>query len=164
MVKKIKNPSISWEEDFGPQEESSTSKLILNTMLTQLAAVSLTCTRLYFFIPVPTPYARAEADFIASFNTSYRKETNLRVTELPNNGRCYITSSEELFLELIPQAFNLGPAELTFIIANCQFDLNTEDATIANYLSEALQNQPNCKQTRDLSGIHFDSGDLVELF
>jgi hypothetical protein len=162
MVNKRDLPIITWEEDFGPEDERRVSGLIVATITAGLALPADGCERLFFVVPTPTPYTKAEAEMLSAFGEKRGAAEKLRIVALPRAGRCYVTSGEMRFRELLPHAFRLGPPELTFIAANCEFDHKAAQSDIVTFVLEALAKTPS--STNDVAGMHFDSGDLVELF
>lgn len=163
MVTRAELPCISWEEDLGPDDIRRVSDLILATITDALALPADGSNRLFFVVPTPIPYVRAEAELLAAAATPGTEARELRVVTLPQGGKCYVIPGEERFRALLPYIFRLGPPELTFIAANCKFDLTAAENEIINFvyavLGDALSNS-----TCDVTGMHFDSGDLVELF
>lgn len=156
-------PPISWEENFGPEDEIRVSSVIVETITRALAAPAERRQRLFFIVPTPTPYAKAESALLAAAVAAGMAAKDLRVLALPHGGRCYAVSGEAGLRMLVPHAFRLGPPELTFIAANCGFDLGAPEADIARFVLDALRSEPSAAK-RDLAGLHFDSGDLVESF
>lgn len=162
MVTGAELPRISWEEDFGAKDVRRVSDLIVATITAGLASPAVGRKRLFFVVPTPTPYAKAEAKFLAA-STAGTPAREFRVVTLPHGGTCYAASAEERFRALLPHAFRMGPPELTVIAVNCVFDLTAPEDEIAKFVLAALGDAPSTA-TRDVAGMHFDSGDLVEVF
>jgi hypothetical protein len=162
MVNKTDLPIITWEEDFEPEDERRVSGLIVTTITAALALPADGYERLFFVVPTPTPYAKAEAEMLSAFDTKRVVAKELRIVALPRGGRCYVTSGDMRFRRLLPHAFRLGPPELTFIAANCEFDLTAAQSDIVPFVLKALAKMPSAAS--DVAGMHFDSGDLVEMF
>lgn len=162
MVTNTTLPHISWEENFGPEDMHRVSDIIVETITNVLTVPTDGRKRLFFVVPTPPPYVKAEVELLAAANASDAAKA-LRVVKLTHKGRCYAISSEKQFRALIPHAFHLGPPELTFIAANCGFDLAATESEIANFVLNVLEDV-SFVATGDLVGMHFDSGDLVELF
>ena len=70
---------------------------------------------------------------------------------------------EALFKALLPAAFRMGPPEITLFAANCRFDLHGDENAFAGFLLAVLKDNATA-QTGEVAGMHFDSGDLVEVF
>ncbi|MDD1620691.1 MAG: hypothetical protein LUQ11_04365 [Methylococcaceae bacterium] len=162
MVSGAELPRISWEENFGPEEINRIADLIVATITGSLAPPAGGRQRLFFVVPTPTPYAKAEKELFAAAGEA-GMEKDLRWVNLPNGGRCYAISGESQFRRLIPSTFRLGPPELTFIAANCEFDLATTAGEITDFVLSALRAESRAAMN-DFVGMHFDSGDLVEMF
>jgi len=163
MVNGMELSRISWEENFGPEESRRTADLIVAAITSSLAPPAAGYKRLFFVVPTPTPYAKAEEALFAAASAAGMAERDLRLVPMPSGGKCYAISGESQFRMLIPNVFHLGPPELTFIAANCEFDLAVTQEEIANFVLRALRGASPTK-TNDLVGMHFDSGDLVEMF
>ena len=161
-MNKAELPLITWEEDFGPEDVRRVSYMIVATITAALASPTAEQERMFFVVPTPTPYAKAEAELLSAFGAERTAAGELRVVTLPRGGRCYVTSGESRFRALLPHSFRLGPPELTFIAANCGFDLSAAEGDIVKFVLGVLGDVP-CA-TNDVAGMHFDSGDLVELF
>jgi len=162
MVKKPALPDIAWEENFQPEDEARVADHILRVLLARLPPPPPQATRLFFFIPTPTPYADAETRFLAASQTGTMAGRQPRTVTLPRGGKCYVVAGADSFRKLLPHAFHLGPPELTFIAADCPFDLDAGEAQMAGFVLAALTHRATAGQHR--VGMHFDSGDLVELF
>lgn len=163
MVNKADLPRISWEEDFGPQEADRVSGEIVAAISGNLPTPAAGFERLYFIVPTPAPYTRAEAEFLAAAAKEGSTPQNVRVVALSHGGKCYVFGTEGLFKALLPNAFRMGPPELTLIAANCSLDLASSESDIAGFVLAALKDDP-AGLAGDMAGIHFDSGDLVEVF
>lgn len=161
MVNKAELPAITWEENFGPEEDRRVSDLIVSTITAQLASPLAEREWLFFIVPTPSPYEKAEVNLLSALGATVSKD--LRVVTLPRGGRCYMTTGEERFGVLLPHIFHMGPPELTLIAANCGFDLTATEDEIAKFVLTALKGVSSATP-RDVVGMHFDSGDLVELF
>jgi hypothetical protein len=161
MVSKSDLPVIVWDEGFGPADERRVTELIMATMNASLLPQPSGRNRLFFVVPTPAPYANAEANLFAAIGADAAQE--LRVLPLPRGGKCYVTSSEERLRALLPHAFQLGPPELTLIAANCDLSLAAPEGKMTDFVLGVLKRLPSTVQ-RDVVGMHFDSGDLVELF
>jgi hypothetical protein len=161
MVNKADLPVIAWEESFGPTDERLVAGQIVAAITAPLLSPSVGRRRLFFVIPTPTPYANAERDLLSAIGAEGAQE--LRVLRLPHEGRCYAIDNEEQFCAWLPRFFRLGPPELTFIAANCELDLTASEDSIARFVMAALDSGAS-QVRRDVVGMHFDSGDLVELF
>lgn len=161
MVSEPGLPAITWEEDFGPDDASAMSAVITATITARLKPPASGRERLFFVVPTPRPYAKAEAALLAEFGTGGADAGDLRVVTLPRGGRCYVTADERQFRALLPLAFGLGPPELTLLVANCAFDLTAPEVDIVAFVLATLGDVPSV--SRDVAGMHFDSGDLVEL-
>lgn len=162
MVNDPKIPLITWEENFNLDDARRVSDLIVATLTEKLASKETGHSRLFFFIPTPTPYQKAEAKLFNAFRVKDDSGCDLRVLALPQNGRCYVTSSAQCFKELIPHAFQLGPAELTFVATNCKSTLSEQEDNLVNFVLTVLEGTKST--TQEFAGMHFDSGDLVEVF
>jgi hypothetical protein len=162
MVTGPELPQISWEEDFSREDERRVSGQIVATITSKLTPPAAGCSRLYFFVPTPAPYTKAEAKLLLALDAEGITAKELRVLTLPHGGRCYVVSDENHFRTLLPHAFHLGPPELTFVVANCRFDISSAEEDIVNLVLAALRSTPSA--TQDIVGMHFDSGSLVELF
>ena len=162
MVKSSEPSKISWEEDFSSEDEKRISSRILATITSGLVIPIEGQHRLYFFIPTPAPYQEAESNFAFALEAAGVKSFERRVLMLPRGGRCFAVLGDDSFLALLPLAFHLGPPELTFIAANCRFSLQTQEEEILNFILAILEN--GAPDPKNVSGMHFDSGDLVEVF
>ncbi|WP_281556712.1 hypothetical protein [Thalassomonas sp. RHCl1] len=117
---------------------------------------------MFFFIPTPAPYSAAENKLLLALEAGGVTEKKRRILSLPHSGKCYVFSSESGFLTLLAHAFHLGPPELTFIGANCHFNIGDDGESMVNFVLAALKQASQSRQ--DIVGLHFDSGTLVELF
>ncbi|WDE00629.1 hypothetical protein [Thalassomonas actiniarum] len=163
MVAKPTLPQINWEEDFTLCDERRVSEQIMTTITSTLAPLPQGDSRLFFFVPTPAPYSAAQDKLLLALEAGGVTEKKRRVLSLPHGGRCYVLSSESGFLTLLAHAFHLGPPELTFIGANCHFNIGGDDGEdMVNFVLAALKQAPQSRQ--DIVGLHFDSGTLVELF
>ena len=163
MVTKAEGPRISWEEDIGPEEAARLSEEIVALITQRLPEPEPGRARLYFVVPTPAPYDSAEADYLAAVTAAGGRPESFRVVTLPRGGKAYLFGAQELFKALLPQAFRLGPPELTLVAANCWFDLHGADSDVATFLLAYLKHDSR-ELTGEVAGLHFDSGDLVEVF
>jgi hypothetical protein len=151
-------PKICWEENLGPDEMRRVSDGIVCGLTSRLA-LPMERNRLFFVIPTPSPYAKAEAEMLSALATA----CTLRLVRLPKGGRCYVVSDESGFRLLIPLAFRLGPPELTLFAANCDFGAAAEEEQIASFVLNVLRDSSSLAG-QDVAGFHFDSGDLLSAF
>lgn len=163
MVNKPDMPRISWEEGFGPQDEARVSDEIVAALTRGLPGKQPGRGRLHFIVPTPAPYDSAEAAFLAAAADEGATPREFRVIALPRNGKCYAFGTDSLFKALLSHAFSMGPPELTFIAADCGFDLHASQDAIAEFVLAILQDRSTVP-AEDFTGLHFDSGDLVEAF
>lgn len=155
-------PAITWEEDMEPEDVSSVSDAIVSAITAVLKPSTAESHRLFFVVPTPVPYAKAESELFYAFKAGGKTTGKLRAVTLARKGRCYVISGEQCFRMLLPHIFNLGPPELTFIAGNCTFDFSAEKNTISGFVLRAIKGEP-CPDC-DFQGLHFDSGDLIESF
>jgi hypothetical protein len=153
--------AISWPEAAGPAEAARLAGEIIAGLTRPLRTPGPGQRRTYVVIPNPVPYGRAQAAFLASLAGEPGAPAGVRALDLPGGGRAYAVDGETLLLRLIPEAFSLGPPELTFIAANLPDA--PETAGEAALVAEILRNRSDLA-SGDLAGMHFDSGDLVERF
>jgi len=153
--------AISWPEKADPAEEARLAGEIVAGLMHPLRSAGPGQRRTYVVVPNPVPYARAQAAFLASLASEPVAPAGVRVLDLPEGGRAYAVDDQALLRRLIPEAFRLGPPELTFIAANLPSapDAAGEAALIAPILRDQSDLAPG-----DIAGMHFDSGDLVERF
>lgn len=163
MVKdKEEHFGISWGEDMGPEDIHRVTDSIVSAITDSFKAPTAGYHRLYFVVPTPVPYAKAEAKLFSAFYASKKMTGELRAVALPRKGKCYVISGEKCFRKLLPLVFDLGPPELTFIAANCTFDICAEEDVIVRFVFRTVKGEfpADC----DIKGLHFDSGDLIESF
>jgi hypothetical protein len=154
--------AITWEEDMAPEDVSSVSDAIVSAITAALKPPAAESHRLFFVVPTPVPYSKAESALFSAFKASGKTTGKLRAVTLDRKGRCYLISGEQCFKMLLPHVFNLGPPEFTFIAGNCKFDFSAEENTISGFVLGAIKGEP-CVDC-DFQGLHFDSGDLIESF
>lgn len=168
MVKQVMEndvPDISWEEHFGVNVGIAVVESIFSVIDARLRSVSAGESRLYLFVPTPAPYDVAEQQFLASIADKNETLRDVHTLTLEPAGKCYATRDEEQFRTMLPQAFLLGPPELTIIIANANFDPVEQMPLLQDNLLGYLERESSFKSEQsDVVGFHFDSGDLVELF
>lgn len=153
---------ISWKEAMEPEEVRRVSDSIASSIIATLTTPTAGSHRLFFIVPTPIPYKKAEEELFSAFDDRKKATGKLRAVSLPQKGKCYVVSGKRCFRMLLPYVFSLGPPELTFIAANCPFDFYAEESVIAKVVVEMLMDEPNADL--EYKGFHFDSGDLVESF
>lgn len=119
--------------------------------------------RWFFVVPTPVPYDKAEAEFLEAVQDTGESPAGFFVLLLPRGGKCYATRDLVRFQALLPRAFDLGPPELTFVAANCPFDQTATEHALAGFVISVLDASLSPRPGQ-ISGMHFDSGDLVEVF
>ena len=156
-------PQICWDEGLGQDEELLIAERIMAELMLPLSKQYPDSHTLFFIVPTPTPYKAADAAFVAAATTAGASPRTFRELIFRGGGRFYATAEESMFKALLPPAFHLGPAELTLIAAHCRFDFLAPTNEIADYVLAVLQDRATARR-RDFVGMHFDSGDLVEIF
>jgi hypothetical protein len=156
-------PSLHWEENLCDEDARVMTTRIIETLTGALGPRMAGSRRLFFVVPTPSPYARAEAELLAAARSAGIGENALLVLDLPRAGRCYTVGSEDGLRRLIPAAFRLGPSELTFIVADGELDLGAPREQLTALVLAVLTDRPLGDRTR-AAGLHFDSGEPVESF
>lgn len=162
MVNHLNTPSISWDENLNSQEVINIANLITDTLTAALPSATEGQSQLFFTIPTPTPYSAAEQQLLATKDIQEISNSHFRIIDLPNNGKCYVLNGRGEFCRFIPHAFQLGPPELTFLAANCAFGLMSNETMISDFVVSNLKKESHLLS--ECTGMHFDSGDLVEVF
>ena len=64
----------------------------------------------------------------------------------------------------MPQAFHLGPPELTVLAFPSTLICLENETELARYISAQLARRDTEPAPCEIVGLHFDSGDLLEIF
>ncbi len=166
MVADEEHPEISWIENSSLEDERRFSDQLVSIISSALPSLAEDRVRLFFLIPTPAPHPDAEARMINEINYPTEGTGDVRLIMLPRGGRCYVVSAEDRLRALVPLAFRLGPPELTFLASNCTFDQHALESEITDFVLNALiaERPQRLANPRLVAGLHFDSGDLVEVF
>lgn len=154
---------LSWEEAFTPIEAAQKAKEIIAALTRRLTSSGPEHHRLYFAVPNPTPYAAAEAEFAKAMINEGASPENSRILTLPGGGKCYAFADASLFTKVLPDAFRLGPPELTLIAMNSDLHLGATEDALVELVLKVLGSRTTA-QTGSAVGMHFDSGDLMQVF
>ncbi|MDH5328159.1 MAG: hypothetical protein OEY58_22155 [Gammaproteobacteria bacterium] len=159
MVVSSNIPTISWEENFSYDDERRVATLILEALRSARGERISDEPMLFFFIPTPLAYDKAELEMVEGYHKATGEQ--LRHIAFPR-GKAYVVASPDQFLQLVPLTFKLGPPELTFILSQCGLDLSSSEQSLSDHIVDALAKDSSADGC--YAGLHFDSGDLVELF
>lgn len=159
-------PTIFWDEGLSAKEELALGQAILHVVRQYQVAALLTSintnSNYYVFIPNPVPYDSAEAAMLAALPADLAQQ--VRCISLPRAGKCYGVMGDEACLALMPQAFHLGPPELTVLAFPSTLICLENEIELARYISAQLARRDTEPAPREVVGLHFDSGDLLEIF
>jgi hypothetical protein len=155
-------PDISWSVTYDAQEEVKTSVLIVEFIDAILKPPANQQTRLFFILPVPS-YREPETTLFTALEAEgihVTKEIRVMKHGYIN---CYVMNMQQHFQAALPHFFHLGRPELTFIVANCDFNFFVDERVLTDFIDEILKETPISK-TYDFLGLHFDSDDLIDCF
>lgn len=155
-------PAIEWPEAPDPSVDSDLSATVLQLLTNAIGSPGSGETRLFFLVPSPPPAVAAEQKLLGVFGDEVLAEQQVRVVVLDNKARCYVVAESACFLRMLPIAARLGPPELTVIAVRCPVELLSFDNRLATLVTQALKGAERMQYA--MAGMHFDSGDLVELF
>ncbi len=170
MVNTMTLPTIFWDEGLSAKEELALAQAILHVVRqNQVAALlassntsSNTNTNYYVFIPNPVPYDSAEAVMFTALPFDLAQQ--VRSIGLPHAGKCYGVMGDTACLALMPHAFHLGPPELTVLAFPSTLICLENEIELARHISAQLARRDTEAAPREIVGLHFDSGDLLEIF
>jgi hypothetical protein len=162
-------PRISWPEVVSAPEVARVQAEIITELKRHLKPVPED-QRVYALVFTPTLTPQAEARFLSAAQADRpTPQDPVRIVDLPRRGRCYSCTTEEVFAALLPLAFQFGPPEVTLIAANLVGHSRGDLHSLSSFLraqlrKEACDPESGNGTARDSVGMHFDSGDLVEMF
>ncbi len=155
-------PSICWDEGLSAKQEQALGQVILDLVRHKQVAALPAITNYYVFIPNPVPYDSAEAAMFAALPAGLAQQ--VRRIRLPQAGKCYGVVGDAACLALMPHAFHLGPPELTLLALPCGLTSLENEIELARYITAQLARRDTDPAPREIVGLHFDSGDLLEVF
>jgi hypothetical protein len=159
-------PIISWPEAGSESEMARVRDEIIATLTLYLEPAGQ-CQRVYALVATPMLSPPAESRLLSAVQAEAAFGDPLRRVELPGGGRCYVCATQQTFASLLLPAFQFGPPEITLIGANCPHPGDAPNL-LSRFLMAQLQRSSDPERSvavlRDSVGMHFDSGDLVEIF
>lgn len=162
MLNTMTLPVIFWDDGLSAKQELALGQAILQVVRQNQVAALLTSTNYYVFIPNPVPYDSAEAVMFAALPADLAQQ--VRCISLPHAGKCYGVMGDAACLALMPHAFHLGPPELTVLAFPSTLICLENEIELARYISAQLARRDTEPAPREIVGLHFDSGDLLEIF
>lgn len=155
---------MSWAEDLSAIQEQALAHAILDLVRHRQVAALPEAANCYFFIPNPAPWENAEAAMFAALPEGLAQQ--VRSIQLQAGGKCYAVLGDVDCLAFMPHAFHLGPPELTMLAADSKlvsFESKSE-SELAHFITLQLARCAPVPGPRLVVGLHFDSGDLLEVF
>jgi hypothetical protein len=162
MVNMMPVPAICWDEGLSPEQEQALAHAVLRLIQQRQGLAQFPAGNGYFFIPNPAPYAQAETTMLAALPNGLAQQ--VRVISLPRGGKCYGVAGDDACLGFMPHAFHLGPPELTILALDYGSIALANDGELERFVAQQLAQREPVAQPCAVVGLHFDSGDLVDVF
>lgn len=154
--------TICWGEGLAAKQEQALAHAILDLVRHSQVAEQPLLANCYFFIPNPAPWGNAEAAMFAALPASLAQQ--VRSIQLPHGGKCYAVLGDVDCLAFMPHAFHLGPPELTMLAVDGKLISLENENELARFITLQLARRGPVLGPRAVVGLHFDSGDLLEVF